>query len=93
MGAKEDHAKMIGKFSDLLRNTEQENTAVPLDDFESTYRQLRGIKDFWDTGGKVSWKYIEGVVDAEWIGTARGDDVFRKYYKYRMEADRLEKML
>lgn len=89
MNAQEALSNQIERISSLLKDTKPEDTKVPLGDWEWTYRQMRGIKAMWDTGGVVSWDIVEKEVGAEWIAVARNDKGFREYYSLRREADRL----
>ena len=89
MNAQQALAKQVEKISSLLKETKEADTEVPIKDWEATYKQLRGIKGLWDTGGTVSWEVVEKEIDAEWIRIARRDEKFKQYYKLRREADRL----
>jgi len=90
MNAQEALSIQVEKINQLLRDTKEAASKVPLADWEQTYRQLRGIKGMWDTGGTVSWETVEKETGAEWIKIARNDPKFKEYYKLRREADRLE---
>lgn len=89
MNAQEALSSQVEKISKLCRETDGNDTAVPLRDWEATYKQLRGIKGMWDTGGTTSWEVVEKEVGAEWIKVARRDEKFKEYYRLRREADRL----
>jgi hypothetical protein len=90
MNAQEALSIQVDKIGALCRETGDEDTAVPVADWEGTYKQLRGIKGMWDTGGTVSWEVVEKETGAEWIKIARNDPKFKQYYMLRREADRLE---
>ena len=88
MNAQESLTNNIKDLANLLRPKPESN--LPLKDFEPTYKQLRGIKGYWECG----WDEIMVSLEhPEWIKVAREDEVFKEYYKLRVEIDRLEAMV
>lgn len=55
--------------------------------FEDLYKELQGLKGFFDT---VNWDKIVAESGETWIKDLRQDAAFKGYYKLRSEIDRLE---
>lgn len=61
-------------------------SAYPPSRFEDLYKELQGLKGFFDT---VNWDKIIRESGEMWIGDLRKDAAFKEYYKLRSEIDRL----
>lgn len=59
----------------------------PSSRFEDLYKELQGLKGFFDT---VDWDRIVRESGEDWITDLRKDTAFKEYYKLRSEIDRLE---
>ena len=88
MNATDALVTQIEKLNVFMRDNDK--ASVPIKDFEDYYKQLRGIKAWFDTGGTISWDKIESTAGIDWIKDIRKDSVFKEYYKIRREIDRLE---
>lgn len=73
----------LSKYLRLLKVREQ----IPLGDYESTYKELRGLKGFYDN---APWDVIERETNSDWLKKVRSDKQFKEYHKIRAELDKLE---
>lgn len=62
-------------------------SAYPPSRFEDLYKELQGLKGFFDT---INWDKIVRESGETWIADLRKDEAFKEYYKLRTEIDRLE---
>lgn len=94
MNAQETHLKLVEELSTFLHSGEVEKSDIPAGEYESRYKQLKAIRDFF---GK-SWNQIEVEIKSTdmpegWIWESRKDSAFKKYYGLRLQIDKMEVLI
>ena len=83
-----NYGKAIEKLGEYLRSLVEPNV-IRFFMYETEYYELKELKEFY--GKDTSWDAIEKEVrDEGHLVKVRGDEKFKKYYKLRMEIDRLK---
>lgn len=83
--AQEKMAAQIEAVSAYLKEAKPDK--IPVEKYEDYYKKLRGIKELYDN---APWNEIEREPGMDDVKLARKDEPFKKYFKLRQEADRLE---
>lgn len=94
MNAKQRHTKAVENLNAFLESDVSNGSAIPEDEWESRYKQLKGIRAWWG----IPWDKIETEIrlseyPEKWIWESRADGIFKEYYRLRSEIDKMEVLL